>query len=478
VEISMDATLFFHRFHFAFTITYHYLFPQFTMGMGLLIVLLKTAALRTGDVRFEHAARFWGKIFGLAFAMGVVTGIPMEFQFGTNWARFSEATGGVIGQTLAMEGIFAFFLESSFLGLFLFGHKRLSPRMHWVSAFAVFAGSWISGFFIVATNAFMQHPVGYEIQADGTMALTSFWALLLNPWLLWQYLHTMMGAVVTGSFAMASLGAYYLLAGGGRDATDKAKDHAEYGKLFVRTGVLAALPASILVAFPTGDFQAVNVAKHQPAAFASMEGLFDTEEGAPLALIGQPDMEQMRLDNPIEVPRVLSFLTYRRFNAEVVGLKDIPRDQWPDNVPLHYFAYHIMVGLGTLFIGIMLLAAWMLWRRRLYESNAVLWVLMLSAPFPFIANTTGWMTAELGRQPWLVYGLLRTEDGFSATVSSGNTLFSLLGFMGLYLLLGVLFLFLVGREVGHGPGGHVVPARTDEGPQAGSPGPHAQGEGR
>ena len=453
----MDATLFFHRFHFAFTITYHYLFPQFTMGMGLLIVILKTAALRTGDPRFDRSARFWGKIFGLAFAMGVVTGIPMEFQFGTNWARFSEATGGVIGQTLAMEGTFAFFLESSFLGLFLFGHKKLSPRMHWVAAFAVFAGSWISGFFIVATNAFMQHPVGYEIQPDGALALTSFWALVLNPWLLWQYLHTMMGAVTTGSFVMVAIGAYYRLVGGSEGTSEEARSHAEYGKIFLRTGVLVGLPATILVAFPTGDFQAVNVANHQPAAFASMEGLFDTEEGAPLAILGQPDMEKMRLDNPLEVPLFLSFLTHRRFTAEVVGLKDIPRDQWPDNVPLHYFAYHIMVGLGTLFIGVLLLAALMLWKRKLYDSRVMLWILMLSAPFPFIANTTGWMTAELGRQPWLVYGILRTEDGFSATVSSGNTLFSLLGFMGLYLLLGILFLFLASREIAHGPGGHPVP---------------------
>jgi cytochrome d ubiquinol oxidase subunit I len=452
----MDATLFFHRFHFAFTITYHYLFPQFTMGMALLIVILKTVALRKGDPRFDKAARFWGKIFGLAFAMGVVTGIPMEFQFGTNWARFSEATGGVIGQTLAMEGTFAFFLESSFLGLFLFGQKKLSPRMHWFTAFAVFAGSWISGFFIVATNAFMQNPVGYEVLPDGALALSSFWALVLNPWLVWQYLHTMLGAVTTGAFVMAATGAYYLLAGRGEEASEEARGHAAYGKIFLRTGVLVGLPATILVAFPTGDFQAVNVADNQPAAFASMEGLFDTEEGAPLAILGQPDMEKMRLDNPLEIPLFLSFLTHRRFTAEVVGLKDIPRDEWPDNVPLHYYANHIMVGLGTLFIATMVLAALLLWRRKLYDSRAMLWVLLLSAPFPFIANTTGWMTAELGRQPWMVYGILRTEDGFSATVSSGNTLFSLLGFMGLYLLLGVLFLFLVSREIAHGPGGHPV----------------------
>ena len=181
-------------------------------------------------------------------------------------------------------------------------------------------------------------------------------------------------------------------------------------------------------------------------------GLFDTEEGAPLALIGQPDMEKMRLDNPIEVPKVLSFLTYRRFDAEVVGLKDIPRDQWPDNIPLLYYSYHIMVGLGTLFIAAMALAAFLLWKKRLYESRAMLWILMLAAPFPFIANTTGWMTAELGRQPWLVYGILRTEDGYSATVSAGNTLFTLLGFMGLYMVLSILFLMLVLREIGHGPG--------------------------
>jgi len=459
----MDPALFFHRFHFGFTISFHYLFPQFTMGMALLIVILKTQALRTGNDRYEKSARFWGKIFGIAFAMGVATGIPMEFQFGTNWARFSEATGGVIGQTLAMEGVFAFFLESAFIGLFLFGHKRLSPRMHWFSAFAVFAGSWISGFFIVATNAFMQHPVGYEIQANGNLALNSIWSLLLNPWLAWQYLHTMIGAVVTGAFVMASIGAYYLLLGRRADATEEARGHAEYGAIFLRLGVLVGLPASILVAFPTGDMQAVNVAENQPAAFASMEGIFETEEGASLVLLGQPDMEKMRLDNPLKVPKVLSFLTYRRWGAEVVGLRDIPRDQWPDNVPLHYYAYHIMVGLGTLFIAAMAVAGWLLWRRKLYESRTILWILMLAAPFPFIANTMGWMTTELGRQPWLVYGILRTEDGYSPTVSAGNTLFSLLGFMGLYLLLGILFLSLVAREIGHGPGGHAeLPSALNE----------------
>lgn len=452
MESAMDATLFFHRFQFAFTVSYHYLFPQFTMGMAFLVLVLKTLALRTGEPRYEASARFWGKLLGLSFAMGVITGIPMEFQFGTNWARFSNATGGVIGQTLAMEGTFAFFLESSFLGLFLFGHKKLSPKVHWVTAFAVFAGSWISGFFIVATNAFMQHPVGYEVQADGTLALNSFWALVTNPWLRWQYLHTMVGAVITGSFVMAAIGAFYVLMGEREEAPAEARHRAKYGRGFLKIAVLAGLPATILVAFPTGDRQAVNVADHQPAAFASMEGLFQSEAGAPLVIIGQPDVERMRLDNPLTVPRVLSFLTYRRWAAEVRGLADIPRSDWPDNIALHYYAYHIMVGLGTLFIASMLVAGLLLWRGKLYTTRPMLWVLMLAAPFPFIANNMGWLTAELGRQPWLVHGILKTQDGYSVTVTSGNTVFSLLGFMGLYLILGVLFLFLAVREVAHGPG--------------------------
>jgi cytochrome d ubiquinol oxidase subunit I len=445
----MDQALFYHRFHFAFTASYHYLFPQLTMGLALLIVVLKGVALRTGEERWDRAAVFWGRIFGLAFVMGVVTGIPMEFQFGTNWARFSEATGGVIGQTLAMEGVFAFFLESSFLALFLFGREKLGPRGHMGAAVAVWLGSWISGFFIVATNAFMQHPVGYEMDEQGRMVLASLGGLLGNPWLLWQYIHTMAGAVVTGSFVMAAVGAYYLLSDeGSREAPGP---DAQHGRLFLRVAVPAGLVASILLAFPTGDRQALNVARHQPPTFAAMEGLFHTGEPAPLVLIGQPDMADLRLDNPLEVPAVLSFLTYRRWDAPVEGLTSFPREDWPDNVPLLYYAYHLMVGLGTLFILAMAVAAFLLWRGRLATSRPVLWVLMLLAPFPFIANTTGWMTAELGRQPWTVWGLMRTSGSYSQSVGSGNALFSLIGFMGLYLVLGILFLFLAQREIAHGP---------------------------
>jgi cytochrome d ubiquinol oxidase subunit I len=437
----MDSALAVHRLHFAFTITFHYLFPQLTMGLALLIVILKTVALRTGNEHYNQAARFWVKIFAINFAMGVVTGIPMEFQFGTNWARSSRQAGGVIGQTLAMEGVFSFFLESTFLGLLVYGENRLSPKMHWLAAFMVLLGSWLSGFFIIATDAWMQHPVGYKIGANDQILLDSFWQLLLNPWTLWQYLHNMIAAVVTGSFVMASIGALYLL----------TNRFVEYGRIFVRTGVITGTIAAIAMIFPTGDGQGRMVADHQPVTLAAMEGLFETSDAAGIALIGQPDTDRLTLDNPIVVPGALSFLTYRRWGAAVKGLKDFPRDQWPDNIPLLYYSYHIMVGLGTLLIALALLCAWSLWRGRLFENRALLWALMLALPFPYIATTAGWMTAELGRQPWLIYGVLRTSQGFSSRVSAGNGLFTLIGFMGLYLILGVLFLFLAHREIEHGP---------------------------
>jgi cytochrome d ubiquinol oxidase subunit I len=436
----MDAYLI-HRLQFSFTIMFHYIFPQLTMGLALLIVILKILAVRKNDEHYNKAARFWAKIFALNFAIGVVTGIPMEFQFGTNWAKFSAFAGGVIGQTLAMEGMFAFFLESAFLGLFIFGEKKLGPKLHLVSAFLVFLGSWISGFFIIVTNAWMQLPVGFNRAADGTFQLANFGELMTNPWLFWQYVHNMSGAVVTASFVMSSLGAYYLL----------SNKHTEYAKTFLKLGIIAGVIVSIFQAFPSGDGQGKNVALYQPSTLSAMEGLFETENGASLVILGQPDIEKLTLDNPIKIPNLLSFLTYNRWKAEVKGLKQYPRDKWPDNIPLLYYSYHIMVGLGTIFIGIMLVGAFLLWRKKLFTARWFMWILLLSFPFPYIANTAGWMTAELGRQPWLIYGLLRTSEGMSTNVSSGNALFTLLGFAGIYLLLGILFTVLVIKEINHGP---------------------------
>ena len=439
-----------HRIHFGFTITFHYLFPQLTMGLAPLVVLLQTLALRRKDPLYAQAARFWAKVFGLNFVLGVVTGVPMEFQFGTNWSRFSRLTGGVIGQPLVMEGVFSFFLESAFLGLFLFGEKRLGPRLHWLSGVAVFVGSWLSGFFIIAANAWMQHPVASERLPDGSFQVTSFLGVLLNPWGLLQYAHTMSAAVVTGAFAMAAVGAFYVLSG----------RHEAHAMLFVRVGVIAGLVCSVLQIFPTGDLHGRYIARHQPAAIAAMEGLFKTEAGAPMVLIGQPDPERGIIENPIAVNEMLSYLIYGTTRAEVKGLDAFPKEDWPDNIPLLFFAYHIMAGLGTLFLALMALCTFLLVRRRLFQFRPALWALMLAFPFPYIANTAGWLTAELGRQPWLVYGLLRTSNGSSKLVSAGSTWFTLLGYMGMYALLGLSFVFLLQRLIAEGP----APARPVHAP--------------
>ncbi len=439
--MSESDPLFWHRLQFAFTITYHYLFPQLTMGLALLIVVLKAVALKTGRPEWNDAARFWIRIFGLSFAMGVATGIPMEFQFGTNWAVFSAKTGSVIGQTLAMEGIFAFFLESSFLALLIYGERRLGPKKHFLAAVALFVGSWLSGYFIVTTNAFMQHPVGYSLTPDGVFQLADLSAYLFNPWALAQYAHTMMGALVTGSFAMAALGAYWTLRG----------EHAGAARVSLSTGVLAGLVAATLVAMPTGHHQGRLVAAHKPAALAAMEGHFESGPRAGLAVIGQPNVAERKLDNPLRLPALLSYIAYGDFSAEVKGLDAFPEENWPTNIELLYYSFHVMVGLGTMFIALMLLASVQLVRKRLASSRWLLWLLTLAFPFPFIANTAGWMTTELGRQPWLVYGLMRTAEGGSPTVHGGSTLFTTLGFAGLYLVLGLLFVMLVLREVSHGP---------------------------
>jgi cytochrome d ubiquinol oxidase subunit I len=429
-----------HRLQFGFTAAFHYLFPQFTMGLALLILVLKTMALR-GDAEANRAARFWLKLFGLSFALGVVTGIPMEFQFGTNWARFSRASGGVIGQTLAMEGVFAFFLEASFLYFLLYQEERLGPRGHWLAALLVFIGSWLSGYFIICTNAWMQHPVGYVMDPNGTARLTSLRALLTNHWAIVQYVHNMTGAAITGSFVMAGTGAFYLLRG----------RHERNARRFLSVAVVVGLIASLLAAFPTGDWEAKLVYEYQPVTFAAMEGHFFTEDSASLVFIGQPNMDTLRLDNPVRVPGLLSFLTHRRWNEPVKGLSEFPREQWPQFVPLVYYAYHIMAGLGTMFILLMALGAFFLWRRTLFTKRWMLWALMLSMPFPFIANTVGWITVEAGRQPWVIYGLMRTANASSENVSSGNVGFTLIGFMGLYLLLALIYFALFLKVLGKGP---------------------------
>ena len=392
---SLSDPAFWSRFQFGFTLIYHYLFPQLTMGLSWFLVYWKWRALKTGDEKYNQAVRFWAKIFGLNFAVGVVTGIPMEFQFGTNWAAFSKYSGGVIGQSLAMEGMFSFFMESAFIGALIFGEKRLGPFLTFLAACGVALGSWLSAYFIIVTNAFMQHPTGYELNPDGSLGLASLSAFLLNPWAWIQFAHNQFAALVTGSFAIAALGAFYTLRG----------DYLNQASLYLRTGTLVGLIASLLVAFPTGDQQAKMVARHQPVTLAAMEGRFHGGNMADISVLGEPDVTLQRLDNPIEIPGGLSFLANGTFESNVRGLDEFPKEDWPDNIELLYYAFHLMVTLGSIFIALMGLATLQRLRGKLESSRWLLWPLMLAFPFPYIANTLGWMTAELGRQPWLVYGL-------------------------------------------------------------------------
>lgn len=436
----MEHTVLYSRLQFAFTIAFHYLYPQLTMGLTLFILYFMTRYLISKDRHYNVVANFWVKILAITFVFGIVTGIPMEFQFGTNWADFSTFAGGVIGQTLAMEGVFSFFLESTFLGILLVGKKRFGLKLQWFASLMVFLGSWLSAYFILATNAWMQHPVAFSTAPDGSLHVNDLWALLTNPWLLWQFLHNQSASIITTSFVIAGVGAFYLL----------SRKNQAIAQIFIRTALIASLVTSIFQIFPSGDGEARQIFKSQSIKGAAMEGLFKTERGAGISLFGQPNMQTETLDNPIVIPDALSLLAYHRMLATVKGLDAFPKSEWP-NVPFVYYAYHIMVTLGFLFAGITLLSAYFLWRRTLYQSRWILWIWMLIAPLPYVATLAGWITAEVGRQPWLVYGLFKTEQGVTSNLSAGNTLFSLLGFVGIYLIAGLLYLFLIFKTIYQGP---------------------------
>ncbi len=436
----MSEAVFAHRMQFAFTVMFHYLFPILTMGLGFFIAWYSTLHLVTKDKRYLDAAQFWAKIFAINFALGVVTGIPLEFEFGTNWSRFSSFGGGVFGQMLPLEGVYAFFLESGFLGMFLAGERRVGRTLHWLSGMGVAFGSLLSGYFIVATNAWMQHPVGYELDPSGGVRLTSFWAVLLNPYAGWEYAHTINGSLLAAAFVIGGVGAFYLL----------SNRHLEFARLSVKTAVIAGVILALTQLFPTGDLNGASVVQYQPTKLAAMEGLFQTQKGAPLAIIGMPDTGNEDLIDPIYVPDFLSFLAYGNIHATVDGLAKYSKDLWPP-VELTYYSYHIMVGLGTIFIAEMLMGLFLLWRRKLYSSRWFLWMLMLTVPFPYIANEAGWVVSEVGRQPWLVYGLLMTPAGTSTNVAAGETVFTMMGFAGIYAMLSILFLFLVARLIHQGP---------------------------
>lgn len=438
---SMDVEIL-SRIQFAFTIAFHYIYPPLSIGLGLVMVIMEGLYLRTGDKMYEQMTQFWTKIFALTFGIGVATGIVMEFEFGTNWATYSRFVGDVFGSALAAEGIFAFALESGFLGVLIFGWKRVSPRVHFIATIGVFLGSMFSAIWIVVANSWQQTPAGYHVVGEGMQAraeITDFWAMVFNPSSVDRVLHVWIGAFLAGAFLILSVHAYYLLKGRYVELSQKA--------FKIALGVAAFFSLAQLF---TGHRSADVVAKHQPAKLAAMEGHFDSLAVADMYLFGWVDKENQQTHG-LKIPGGLSFLTHQDFDAKIVGLNHFAPTDRPSALNAIFQFYHLMVAIGMALIGLSLLGVFHWWRGSLFDKKWLLRLFVLAVLLPQIANQVGWFTAEMGRQPWVVYGLLRTSDALSSTVKANQVLFSLVMFTLLYMLLFTLFIYLLNKKIKHGP---------------------------
>jgi cytochrome d ubiquinol oxidase subunit I len=437
----MDA-LFLSRLQFAFTIGFHYLFPPLSIGLGLILVIMEGLYLKTKNPLFHQMTRFWVRIFGLIFALGVASGIVMEFQFGTNWSAYSRFVGDVFGSALAAEGIFAFFLESGFLAILLFGWDKVKPRTHFISTIMVALGAHFSAVWIIVANSWQQTPAGHHVVQTATGAraeITDFWALVFNPSTVDRLTHTVLGAWQAGAFFVISVGAFYLL----------RRRHQD----FARASIKIALPVAALAAIlqlVTGHSSAVGVAANQPVKMAAMEGVWAENEPAPLALFGWVDEENETLRFGVEIPGMISWMIHGDPTVPVPGLLAVPPEDRPP-VNIVFQSYHLMVGIGMGLIGLSLIGLLFWWRGWLFQSRWLLWVLVFSVLGPQLANQLGWMTAEIGRQPWIVQGLLRTADAGSPVVSGGEVLASIVMFGLIYSLLFTLFIYLLNEKIKHGP---------------------------
>jgi cytochrome d ubiquinol oxidase subunit I len=434
----MDA-VFLARVQFAFTVGFHFLFPPITIGLAWLLVIVETLGWRRNDETYVRMGRFFGKLLGLTFVVGVATGIVMEFQFGTNWAEYSKFVGDIFGAPLAAEGVLAFFLESGFLGLYLFGRGRVSKPVHWFSSLMVALGATLSAFWIIVANSWQQTPAGFAIR-NGRAELTDFWAAVFNPSTVVRYFHTIDAALITGAFFMAGISAYLIL---------KGKD-VVLAKRSMNIAVIFGLIVSILEVLPSGHEHARQVARTQPEKFAAIEGLYTTQSGAPIVMFAVPTEKPPTLHAPIEIPGLLSWLAFGDVNAPIKGLNEFPNDEIPP-LWLTFVSFHNMVLLGIYFICVMALSTYRLYRKTLWESKKLLKLLIWSIPLPLIACQLGWIAAEVGRQPWIVYRLLKTTDAVSTTVTTQEILFSLILFGLIYVLLGVLYVYLLVKKVQHGP---------------------------
>jgi cytochrome d ubiquinol oxidase subunit I len=429
------------RIQFAFTVSFHYLFPPLSIGLALMIAIMEGIYLKTKNPKYKQMTKFWTSLFALSFALGVATGIVQVFAFGNNWSRYSTFVGDVFGSALAAEGIFAFFLEGGFIGVMLFGWGRVSEKMHYLSTILVTIGSHFSAVWIVAANSWMQTPAGFKIMGTGDQAravVTNFWEMIFNPSFLVRITHVILGAWLTGAFVVLSISAYYYL----------RKRDLDFAKSSMKIGLYVA-GIVLLLQLWSADSTARNVATHQPAKLAAIEGIYKTQEYSPLTLVGYVDSKTQQVKG-IQVPGLLSFLVSRNFKEPVKGLDQIPKENWP-NVPVIFQSYHLMIAMwGLMALGAAL--AILFYRKgTLAQSKWTLRYLIISALFPYFANQAGWFTAEVGRQPWIVYNILRTVDGVSKSIVAGQVVGSLIMFILIYALLFFLFIFLMNRKIQAGP---------------------------
>jgi cytochrome bd ubiquinol oxidase subunit I len=447
------------RVQFAFTIGFHYIYPPLSIGLGLILVIMEGIYLRTGNKIYEQATRFWIKIFALIFGIGVATGIIMEFEFGTNWATYSKYVGDIFGSALAAEGIFAFALESGFLGILIFGWNRVSPRVHFFSTVMVFFGSLFSAVWIVVANSWQQTPAGFHIVGSGMNAraeITDFWAMVFNPSSVDRLLHVWIGAILAGAFMVLSVNAWYLL----------KNKHLEIARPSFKIALSVAALFSILQLF-VGHRSADGVSKNQPAKLAAMEGHFESSR-ADMYLLGYVDKKKQKTSG-LKIPGGLSFLVHGDFNAPVTGLNAFEPSLRPSQVNSIFQFYHLMIISGCLMIGLSILACFLWGRKKLFEKRWLMKLFLWSVLLPQIANESGWFTAEIGRQPWIVYGLLKTSDALSKTVTANQIVFSLILFTIVYILLFGLFLFLLNRKIQHGPVDYGTKETIEEGSMRDNP---------
>jgi cytochrome d ubiquinol oxidase subunit I len=436
----MDPVLL-SRIQFGLTVSFHYIYPPLSIGLGVILVLMEALYLKTRVALFQQMTRFWTRIFGLTFALGVATGVVMEFQFGTNWSNYSRFVGDVFGSALAAEGIFAFFLESGFLAILLFGWDKVSPRMHMFSTIMVALGAHFSAIWIVVADSWMQTPAGFHIVQGALRSraeIVDFWAMVFNPSAMIRLAHTVLGAWQAAAFFVLSVSAYYLL----------KRRHLDFAKASMRIGLAVAAFAS-LASLVTGHESALVVSKYQPAKLAAMEGHLPASAPAGLSLFGWVDEEAQRFVG-VGIPGLLSYMVHGDASKPVTGLQAFPPQDRPPVNPV-FQAYHAMVGIGMAMIGLSALGLLFWWRGRLFETRWLLWVFVVSVLGPQAANQLGWFTAEVGRQPWIVYGLMRTADAVSPTVTAGHILSSLVMFTLLYLALFILFIYLLDQKIRHGP---------------------------